>query len=412
VGVRHHTAGPLSAATVALPLSNLADLENAGEVVVLEQTGPSKARASWRTNEGPRVLEFDTADLSSLPPSPEIARDGVSMEPGFLAALDEVARTASREAVRYATNRLLLPGRDGVLIATDGRQLLLQGGFRLLWKEEHCLPALPVYGGRELRGDRPVAIGLTKDHITLEIGPWLFAFAVDPQVKFPDVDRVMPDAGSASTRLRSTPGTSSSWSAGFRASSATTTRGVPSRSTWATPSPSDPAPKGGEASEVMLARSRREGPALRVAMDRRYLLRALALGFTEILIADADRPLVCRDATRIYLWMPLSDADAVPPAPDPAADPARAKGRAAAPHPENPRRTTTVPANEHRDEGGHRDAADRGEPPDPIGEAEELRAQLQAALARTARLIAALKQQRRQSRVVESALESLRRLQH
>ena len=71
-----------------------------------------------------------------------------------------------------------------------------------------------------------------------------------------------------------------------------------------------------------------------------------------------------------------------------------------------------MPANEPRDEGGRCDGADRGEPPDPIGEAEELRAQLQAALARTARLIAALKQQRRQSRVVESALESLRRLQH
>jgi hypothetical protein len=48
---------------------------------------------------------------------------------------------------------------------------------------------------------------------------------------------------------------------------------------------------------------------------------------------------------------------------------------------------------------------------DPISEAEELRAQLQAALAGTSRLLSALKQQRRQSRVVETALASLRRLQ-
>ena len=70
-----------------------------------------------------------------------------------------------------------------------------------------------------------------------------------------------------------------------------------------------------------------------------------------------------------------------------------------------------MPANEPRDDGRHPDGADRGEPPDPIAEAEELRGQLQAALARTSRLVASLKQQRRQSRVVETALASLRRLQ-
>ena len=46
-----------------------------------------------------------------------------------------------------------------------------------------------------------------------------------------------------------------------------------------------------------------------------------------------------------------------------------------------------------------------------IAEAEELRLALQSALARTGRLIAALKQERRQSRVVQTALASLRRLQ-
>jgi hypothetical protein len=65
-----------------------------------------------------------------------------------------------------------------------------------------------------------------------------------------------------------------------------------------------------------------------------------------------------------------------------------------------------MPANEPRGNGEQRNGS-----ADPITEAEELRVQLQAALTRTGRLIAALKQQRRQSRVVESALASLRRLQ-
>jgi hypothetical protein len=52
-----------------------------------------------------------------------------------------------------------------------------------------------------------------------------------------------------------------------------------------------------------------------------------------------------------------------------------------------------------------------GEPPDLISEAEEVRVQLQNALARTSRLIATLKQQRRQTRVVQAALSSLAKLQ-
>ena len=71
-----------------------------------------------------------------------------------------------------------------------------------------------------------------------------------------------------------------------------------------------------------------------------------------------------------------------------------------------------VPPNEPPRNGQHRNgSAEQGEPLDPIAEAEELRVALQSALTRTSRLISALKQQRRQSRVVETALASLRRLQ-
>jgi hypothetical protein len=48
--------------------------------------------------------------------------------------------------------------------------------------------------------------------------------------------------------------------------------------------------------------------------------------------------------------------------------------------------------------------------PDPLVEAESLRAQLGEALARTSRLIALLKRHRKESQVVQSALASLRRL--
>ena len=49
-------------------------------------------------------------------------------------------------------------------------------------------------------------------------------------------------------------------------------------------------------------------------------------------------------------------------------------------------------------------------PADLIGEAEALRAVLQDAAGRVARLLAALKHQRRQSRAVQQAMDSLRQL--
>jgi len=250
---------------------------------------------------------------------------------------------------------------------------------------------------------------MTRERITLEVGPWLFDFAVEDQVRFPDVDRVIPNARSALTRLyldarditdliqrlprlpgRDDPRRPVTLDLG-------NTIAVRSRS------------EKGETSEVVLSHAKREGPTLRVEMDRRYLIRALKLGFTEILVADARQPLFCEDARRTYLWMPLSDANTEPAAPVSLPNPVR---RSPPAPPETAQRTTNMPTNEPRANGEHRNgSADPGELIDPLAEAEELRVQLQAALGRTNRLLAALKQQRRQSRVVQTALASLRRLQ-
>lgn len=408
MGVRHHTPGSFRTGSVALPYSKLAELENAGEAITLEQTAPFKVRASWQVGGEPHSLDFDTADPASLPPAPEPARNAVSLEPGFLLALDDAARTASREVVRYATNRILLRGRDGAVIATDGRQLLVQGGYYFPWKEDKFLPALPVFGGRELPRDKPVRLGLAKERITLEAGPWLFDFKAEQGARFPDVDRVIPHTGTALTRLR--------LDARDVEELIQKLPHLPAHDDQHRPVSLDlgtavavrsrSEPEG--TVEVALAHAKREGPPLQVVMDRRYLLRALKLGFTEVLIASAKQPLLCKDDNRTYVWMPLAEADAVPAA---QAVPIRPKRRATAAPPE-PQKSTPMPPNEPTSNGRQRNgSADQDEPLDPVAEAEELRSHLQAALARTGRLIAALKQQRRQSRVVESALASLRRLQ-
>jgi hypothetical protein len=408
VGLCHFSAGSCPTASLAFPASLLAKLEAAGEKVRLEQIAPFQGKASWQGQDVRPVLEFDAVDPGAVLSPPDSRGEGVSLEPGFLVALDEAARTACRDNTRVSLSRVLLRGKDGAVIGSDGKQLLVQRGYPLPWKENLLLPALPVYGCREVPRNEPAHLSKEKDWATLSVGPWTLDLKVDPGDRYPNVDAVIPSRGAGCTRvcfdardvegllrcLPKMPGHEDHYrpvtlDAGARLA----VRAQEEK---------------GPVEEVVLAHSQAEGPPVCLVMDRRYLLRSLKLGFTEILLGKATEPLLCKDARRSYIWMPLTDAQPVPPAKSPSATRVRKD-----PHtdrPQAPKRATAMSPNEstHAPRNG---APAPGEPPDLITEAEEVRVQLQNALARTSRLIATLKQQRRQTRVVQAALSSLARLQ-
>ena len=82
--------------------------------------------------------------------------------------------------------------------------------------------------------------------------------------------------------------------------------------------------------EVVLTRSDVTGKPVRAACDRTFLIAALKRGFTRVAIASSDRPIVCRDGARTYLFMSLTD-DVIVPTPRSAAakatTPPRGPGR-------------------------------------------------------------------------------------
>jgi hypothetical protein len=127
-------------------------------------------------------------------------------------------------------------------------------------------------------------------------------------------------------------------------------------------------------------------------MDRRYLGRAIRLGFDTLHLIDGNKPVLCRDERRIFLWMPLDQGG--PAGPRPPATPK--KEEVTVPDP---------PAN-------GRPAAEQAPPSpfDPLSEAEAVRDLLAEAQSRMGRLVSALKQHRRQARAVQQALASLRQL--
>jgi hypothetical protein len=291
--------------------------------------------------------------------------------------------------------RILLRAGDGAVVASDGRQLLVQFGFPFPWKDDVLIPALPAFASRQLSGEPDVRVGRQGERLLLEAGPWLWQLPAEAARGYPDVNGAIPPVQGKATRLRLDSGDVVLLLEALPALPGRDQEYAPV--TLALGAAAIVRAGEGASQEVRLARSRVLGPALEVAMDRRYLLRALRLGFRELVVVSAGRPLVCRDGRRAYVWMPL--------------DVPRAGGREQAPRvtPDSPESERTPPMPTHDDRNGR--APPQGGEADALAEAEALRLQLQEALARTSRLIAALRQQRRQGRAVQAAVASLRKLE-
>ena len=165
--------------------------------------------------------------------------------------------------------------------------------------------------------------------------------------------------------------------------------------------------------ELILSNSTRTGDPLRFNTNRQYLDRALRLGFREFWLCGADVAACGRDAHRAYVWAVLSQDGAVPhddsttriESPPDSAPPAA---------PSVPRRT---PLPHHRAQSPATSEVDPthppepAQPPSPFAQIEILRATLRQALQQTGELLATLKRPKKQPRLVESTLASLRELQ-
>src|SRR5207302_1966915 len=150
------------------------------------------------------------------------------------------------------------------------------------------------------------------------------------------------------------------------------------------------------------SRSKSTGPPVRLAANCHFLLHAVRLGLGDFHIVKPSVPVVARDRSRIYVFVPLSEESAIPPFADavridsagPIAEPSQ--------QPSPPRRMNIMPSpqpNGHTN--GTHDVPARGERPvalmDLIAEAEELRTALADASTRLGRLLSGLKQHRRDS---------------
>jgi hypothetical protein len=423
VTVVYHQGGSYPSATVALPLEAFADFEGRGEALVtLEAKADGKVTAAtWEDAGVPQAKEYEAPDLTKLPTCPPSPASFTANDPGLLGALTEAVRTASHYPAKLNSDRLQLRGKTGVIVATDGRQLLLQSGFLFPWQEDLLVLPNPVFGCKELGQGLLVEVGRTETHVTLRVGPWCVHLRIDKDGRFPQAERVLPqpkptwtcwqlhaeDAASLANALPRLPGKDDDCQPVTVDLNGAVTVRARSR-------------EHDDTTELVLVRSSCTGKAVRFCTDRQYLRRVAQMGLTEVHVEDFNKPVLARDSQRQLVWVPLPKAGIVAPQPSAgrilSAKPVEA---AESPQPVRKEEPVTLPNPNGAAGTGAQPKSTAAAPTNGnssginalIEEAEALKAVLRDAYERTGRLLIALRRQKKESQVVRNTLASLRQLQ-
>jgi hypothetical protein len=321
IAVAYREPGSFSSEKIALPLEALKACAGRSPAPVwVEETAPGQVRVQWDMEGFTRTQEYEAAAQDRLPPFPAAPSDFDRAPDDFLAALHEAAQTADTNYGRFSLDRVQLHGKAGEVIGTDGKQLFLASGFRLPFPDAVLLPRLTVLDNRLLRNDGPAEIGLTDTDLFLRLLPeggrpeqWTFSLRLDRESRYPDVDSVLAPLAESTTRWVLAP-----------AEVALLQKELPRL-----PRSADNVARidvdleesvvmraglgwADEEAQIALHRSQVIGARLRVAMNPLYLWRAVSLGFTEVRLQGPDRPLLCQDERRKYVWMPFLPPTATP----------------------------------------------------------------------------------------------------
>ncbi len=380
----------------------------------------SAVTARWTDRGLPRERTFDPVRPEERPDPPPLPASWTTVPETVLEALHEAGRIAARDTGgRFAFHRVQV--RRDRIVATDSRQVLVQAGFALPVpaKASLLVPAIPVFGSKEFRrrtASVPVQLGVTATHLAVRAGPWTVWLQRDATGKYPDVDDVFPkghhpavatisesDAAHLLDALPTLPGhADENAPVTLDLDARRVARGVAGGVAVRAKGDDDPA-----ATEFTLAGSAADGPPVRYALDRRSLVRALSLGFRIFRFAAADRPYVSIDGDRTWLAAGLHPSAALPPATNRSPTAGIAPVVPVRPHcssPENPMKSLNGPRPAGRTEPVPTDDLDLP------AEAESLRLALVDVVQKAARLVAALKHQRKEKKALTQVWSSLKSL--
>jgi hypothetical protein len=415
--VEYHAPGVFPAEQISVPLEALADCEGRkDEPVELESAGNEQVILRWRDRTVPQLVQYEAAKPTDTAEFPRLPEQFAENPPGLVKALEDACETTDPDSLRFALGCVQVRGASGSLVATDGRQLLVQGGFTFPWEDDVLLVRSKLWACPELPQDQPVRIGRQESRIVFQIGPWTDWLPTMPEGRFPETVHHVPRVDAATARcqlsggdaeflLQSLPKLPSdeelNWPVTLELNGSIAVR----------------ARAAGQASptELVLNNSAWTGEPVRINTNRRFLARAVSLGFRDLFLFGPKPPAACQEGNRRYVWALLDPEAAIRPA----ESPIRLESPPARPtkSPQAPRRTPLPPSKKDKPETAERTAHQTTTPPDAkepstaIEQAAALRDLLRSAARQAGQLVRTLKEDRKQSRQLRAAMGSLRGLQ-
>ncbi|WP_417385380.1 hypothetical protein [Gimesia sp.] len=278
------------------------------------QVENDKIRAEWQEAGIPQSIEYPVEECKEFPELPDQLEQN---ESELMVALGDACETATTDSARYALDHLQLRGSEGQVISTDGRQLLVQDGFKFPWEGEILVPANRLLCSREFRRGKSVEVGRTPEWMALRSGPWTIWLRINEKARFPNVMELVnkryeevaslqiPDEDAEFICAVLKPKPFHQDDAGKVTLDLNGEVAVRTREAGQ-----------GQQRDYVLCRSDRSGESMRANTSRDYFRRALQLGFREISLSGSDTPASCRDEHRIYVWALLTQADALQPQSD------------------------------------------------------------------------------------------------
>ncbi|MBI3866052.1 MAG: hypothetical protein HY290_29595 [Planctomycetia bacterium] len=473
--LEYHQPGPLPPAQFALPVEALAACEGKRETPVTIESAPEgKISVSWEDRGLPQVRLYDDCRDQVLDGWPKRPERFSTNDFRLVEALQQTAGIVDRSPnYRAALDTVQLQG-TGKVVATDSRQaLVIRGEFKFPWNDDVLVLPTDVFGFADFPRDVPVEIGATETHVCVNVRPWTLYLSRVNDRKYPKVEEACPPRASVKTRVQIPAEDREFLSQSLRhlpgrevPDSAVTVDcngHLAIRAQVAGESP---------VTELVLSRSQVSGDPVQFNTNRRFLEQAIQFGFSELQIVDANAPCLCEDERRSYFWMGLGAEDAIRPskkcvridsaaasasqdplnrkisrqpsqsptptersptmrrassangqsdhatnASDPAHDGQQFPATAGASRPEATATSNGHAAGNGSASGATTESAESNgtvqDPAalDPITAAEALQGDLRTALASTSRLLQALRRNRKQARLVENTIASLRQLQ-
>jgi hypothetical protein len=266
--------------------------------------GEAEVRLRLLEKTIPREEGFSTPDVVlETPASP---KNGILLPPNARQTLIAAFETAEQgESGRYALQHVQLQGDKLALVATDGRQLLIQGGFDWPFKEDLLLGNYTKLFKSKEFPEGPLQFAKTERQFVFRGGNWEFFLPIEESQRYPKVEDVLPAASEAVAHLEISRGDAMYLrevlphlpSDEFDYERPVTIElngkiGIRSRSM-----------KIPHGIEVVLRNSAWRGTELQCVMKRAYLQRALELGLKQFqFFSTGCAPVVVREGERTYCW--------------------------------------------------------------------------------------------------------------